>query len=163
LKRPQRQAVHRLQGQQHLDDPVAVRLRTPALAGGFKRRCEHRFIHPDAHITALNQARVVLGPVLDSVDPIGLAGLAVVFSHVQDKGRQPISKAALQWRGDLCNNAKRVTRPMLNFKSFRAARNVLAGIELMHMIRKGQLLVEGGIELSFADQFYALAGKIRPV
>ena len=58
---------------------------------------------------------------------------------------------------------KRVTKPMLNFKSFRAAINVLAGIELMHMIRKGQLLPKGGIELSFADQFYVLAGKIRPV
>ena len=58
---------------------------------------------------------------------------------------------------------KRITRPMLNFKSFRAARNVLAGIELMHMIRKGQLLLEGCIELSFADQFYALTGQIRPV
>ena len=58
---------------------------------------------------------------------------------------------------------KRVTKPMLNFKSFRAARNILAGIELMHMIRKGQLLLEGSIELSFAHQFYALAGKIRPV
>ena len=58
---------------------------------------------------------------------------------------------------------KRVTRPMLNFKSFRSAKNVLAGIELMHMIRKGQLLLEGGIEMSFADQFYALAGKIRLV
>ncbi|MDH6186602.1 transposase-like protein [Polaromonas sp. CG_23.6] len=58
---------------------------------------------------------------------------------------------------------KRVTKPMLNFKSFRAARNVLTGIELMHMIRKGQLLLQGLIELSFADQFYALAGKIRPV
>ena len=52
---------------------------------------------------------------------------------------------------------------MLNFKSFRAAKNVLAGIELMHMIRKGQLLLQGCIKLSFADQFYALAGKIRPV
>ena len=52
---------------------------------------------------------------------------------------------------------------MLNFKSFRAARNILAGIELMHMIRKGQLLVQGGNERSFADQFYALAGQIRPV
>ena len=52
---------------------------------------------------------------------------------------------------------------MLNFKSFQAARNVLAGIELMHMIRKGQLLLEGCTELSFAEQFYALAGKIRPV
>ncbi|QJC56587.1 hypothetical protein HC248_01895 [Polaromonas vacuolata] len=58
---------------------------------------------------------------------------------------------------------KRVTRPMLNFKSFRAARNVLAGIELMHMIRKGQLMLQGCSELSFADQFYALAGKIRLV
>nr|WP_255493408.1 IS6 family transposase [Polaromonas sp. H6N] len=58
---------------------------------------------------------------------------------------------------------KRVTRPMLNFKSFRAARNVLAGIELMHMIRKGQLLLEGCSKLSFADQFYGLAGKIRSV
>ena len=58
---------------------------------------------------------------------------------------------------------KRVTRPMLNFKSFRAARNVLAGIELMHMIRKGQLMLQGSSELSFADQFYALAGKVRLV
>jgi putative transposase len=32
---------------------------------------------------------------------------------------------------------KRITRPMLGFNSFRAARAILAGIELMHMIRKG--------------------------
>ena len=37
---------------------------------------------------------------------------------------------------------KRVTRPMLNFKSFRSASSVLAGIELMHMIRKGQFAVD---------------------
>jgi transposase-like protein len=47
---------------------------------------------------------------------------------------------------------------MMGFKSFRAARNVLAGIELMHMVRKGQMIVAEGEELSFADQFYALAG-----
>ena len=58
---------------------------------------------------------------------------------------------------------KRVTRPMLNFKSFRTARSILAGNELMHMIRKGQLMLEGCIKLSFADQFYALARKIRLV
>ena len=58
---------------------------------------------------------------------------------------------------------KGVTKPMLNFKSFRTARSILAGIELVHMIRKGQLMLEGCIKLSFADQFYALAGKIRPV
>jgi transposase-like protein len=52
---------------------------------------------------------------------------------------------------------KRVTKPMLGFKTFRTARAVLAGIELMHMIRKGQLSAEKGNELPFAEQFYALA------
>jgi len=56
---------------------------------------------------------------------------------------------------------KRVIKPMLNFKSFQSAKNVLAGIELMHMIRKGQLMMQGSDEMSFADQFYALAGQIR--
>ena len=58
---------------------------------------------------------------------------------------------------------KQVTKSMLNFKSFRAAKNVLAGIDLMHKIRKGQLMMEGYNARSFADQFYALAGKIRHV
>lgn len=52
---------------------------------------------------------------------------------------------------------KRVTRPMLNFKSFRSARNTLAGIELMHMIRKGQMIIAEENPMSFAEQFYALA------
>ena len=52
---------------------------------------------------------------------------------------------------------KRITKPMIGFKSFRAARNVLAGIELMHMIRKGQMVTSENDERSFADQFYALA------
>ena len=52
---------------------------------------------------------------------------------------------------------KRITKPMMGFKSFRAARHVLAGIELMHMIRKGQMTPPEGSDLSFADQFYALA------
>jgi len=52
---------------------------------------------------------------------------------------------------------KRVTRPMLGFKAFDAAQSTLTGIELMHMLRKGQL--EDGIEQgrSAAEQFYALA------
>ena len=52
---------------------------------------------------------------------------------------------------------KRVTKPMLGFKSFRTASAVLAGIELMHMIHKGQMSTEKGMGLSFAKQFYALA------
>ena len=58
---------------------------------------------------------------------------------------------------------KRVTRPMLNFKSFRAAQCVLVGVELMHMIRKGQFAINGADAMSFADQFYALAGMVRPI
>jgi transposase-like protein len=57
---------------------------------------------------------------------------------------------------------KRVTKPMLGFKSFHAAKCVLAGIELMHMIRKGQLRMKGCAKMSFAEQFYELAGQIRP-
>ena len=57
---------------------------------------------------------------------------------------------------------KRLTRPMLNFQSFRSAQNILGGIELMHMIRKGQGAMEGCEAMSFADQFYALAGQVRP-
>lgn len=57
---------------------------------------------------------------------------------------------------------KRNTRPMLGFKSFRAATCVLAGIELMHMIRKGQTAMPGCESLSFADQFSAPAGQVRP-
>jgi putative transposase len=57
---------------------------------------------------------------------------------------------------------KRVTRPILNFKSFRAVGSVLAGIELTHMIRKGQFEVDGEGAMSFADQFFALAGMARP-
>jgi putative transposase len=53
---------------------------------------------------------------------------------------------------------KRVTGPMLNFKAFRSARKVLAGIELMHRIRKGQMIIAEEHQRSFAEQFYALAG-----
>ena len=37
---------------------------------------------------------------------------------------------------------KRVTRPMLGFKSFNAAQDTLVGLELMHMIKKRQMVVE---------------------
>jgi hypothetical protein len=57
---------------------------------------------------------------------------------------------------------QRVTKPMLCFKSFQAAQVVLAGIELRHMIRKGQLIFEGSKGLSFAENFYALPGQICP-
>lgn len=52
---------------------------------------------------------------------------------------------------------KRVLRPMLGFKSFWAAQSTLAGIEVMHMIRKGQLQRDGRETQTPAEQFYSLA------
>ena len=52
---------------------------------------------------------------------------------------------------------KRITRPMLGFKSFWSARILIAGIETMHMIRKGQMDCPGGQNMSAAQQFYSLA------
>ena len=53
---------------------------------------------------------------------------------------------------------KRITRPMLGFKAFDAAHDTLIGIELMHMIKKWQLVVEEGAEdLTAAELFYSLA------
>ena len=50
---------------------------------------------------------------------------------------------------------KRLTRPMLGFKSFWSAVITLTGIELMHMIRKGQL--KDAAQACPAQQFYSLA------
>ncbi|SIT52099.1 transposase [Paraburkholderia piptadeniae] len=52
---------------------------------------------------------------------------------------------------------KRRTRPMLGFKTFRSARILLAGVETMHMIAKGQMKSARGTHPSAADQFYELA------
>ena len=50
---------------------------------------------------------------------------------------------------------KRIVRPMLGFKSFVCASATLLGIELYHMLRKGQAAMEK--TLSTWQQFYALA------
>ena len=52
---------------------------------------------------------------------------------------------------------KRLTRPMLGFKSFWAACCTIAGMEVMHAIRKGQLTSTGHAPQTPAEQFYALA------
>ena len=53
---------------------------------------------------------------------------------------------------------KRVTRPMLGFKSFDTAQDTLVGIELMHMIKKRQMVVEAGEEgRTAAELFHSLA------
>jgi transposase-like protein len=51
---------------------------------------------------------------------------------------------------------KRIVRPMLGFQSFRSARVTLSGIELRHMLKKGQMIAAYGQNLSAAGQFYSL-------
>jgi transposase-like protein len=52
---------------------------------------------------------------------------------------------------------KRLVRSMLGCKSFWAACGTIAGIEIMHAIRKGQLLTPENGSFTPAEQFYALA------
>ena len=89
------------------------------------------------------------------------------IDQINGRGQTPIIVRQAKYLNNIVEQdhrfVKRITKPMLNFKSFRAAKNVLAGIELMHMIRKGQLLLKSCIKLSFADRFYALAEQIRLV
>jgi putative transposase len=50
---------------------------------------------------------------------------------------------------------KRRIRPMMGFRDFRCARIILSGIEVMHMIRKGQM--KGlAVDRTVASQFYSL-------
>jgi len=47
---------------------------------------------------------------------------------------------------------------MLGFKSFDAAQGTLIGVELMHMIKKKQMMIEAGDEgCTAAELFYSLA------
>jgi hypothetical protein len=47
---------------------------------------------------------------------------------------------------------------MLGFKSFAAAHDTLVGIELMHMIKKKQMVIDAGDEgLTAAKMYYSMA------
>ena len=50
---------------------------------------------------------------------------------------------------------KRVTKVMTGFKSFKAAEATIAGIELHHMLKKGQLVSDKNLPVW--KQFYELA------
>jgi transposase-like protein len=52
---------------------------------------------------------------------------------------------------------KRRIRPMLGFQTVRSARAVLGGIEMIHMMRKGQAKYACRSQVSLAEQFHLLA------
>jgi transposase-like protein len=77
------------------------------------------------------------------------------ISHPEAPSRHELYVNNLVEQGH--HGVKRITRPMLGFKSFDAAQCTLTGVELMHMLRKGQRGAGAEQSLTPAAQFYALA------
>ena len=94
-----------------------------------------------------------------TIDKSG-ANTAAILSMQADSGL-PIEMRQSKYLNNLIEQdhraVKRITRPMLGFKTFRCARILIAGIEVMHMIRKGQLGDIKDQSSSAANQFYSLA------
>ena len=94
-----------------------------------------------------------------TIDKSG-ANTAAIASIQADSGL-PIEMRQLKYLNNLVEQdhraVKRITRPMLGFKTFRCARILIAGIEVMHMIRKGQLGAVKDRSSSAANRFYSLA------
>ena len=99
--------------------------------------------------------------VPDKITIDGSAANEAAITRYNDEHGTAIEIRKLKYLNNIVEQdhraVKRVTRPMLGFKSFDAAKSTLIGVELMHMLRKGQLA--GGVsqDLTVAEQFYALA------
>jgi len=94
-----------------------------------------------------------------TIDKSG-ANTAAIASIQADSGL-PVEMRQSKYLNNLVEQdhraVKRITRPMLGFKTFGCARILIAGIEIMHMIRKGQLGAIKDQASSAANQFYSLA------
>ena len=91
----------------------------------------------------------------------GSAANEAAIKHYNDEHGTAIEIRQIKYLNNIVEQdhrgVKRITRPMLGFKSFAAAQATLVGIELMQMLRKRQRVVEAGAEGLAAEQFYALA------
>ncbi len=98
-------------------------------------------------------------PGLINIDKSG-ANTAAIQDYNNDHGKR-IKIRQCKYLNNIVEqdhrHIKRRTRAMLGFKRVRSAQATLAGIELMHMIKKGQVRATRGVRLSPAEQFYALA------
>ena len=98
-------------------------------------------------------------PETATIDKSG-ANLAAL--HAVNAGRDtPIKIRQVKYLNNVVEQdhraIKRVIRPMLGFKSFRCARIILSGIEIMHMIKKRQMKRANKTPLSVVRQFYSFA------
>ena len=90
------------------------------------------------------------------------ANTAAVRGIIADSGA-PIELRQSKYLNNLVEQdhraVKRRVRPMMGFKEFHSAARLIAGIETMHMIKKGQLRCSTGLVVSDADRFYSLATR----
>ena len=136
----------------------------PGSNGWHKRECQHTHcarasvaMHNHA-ISALVLGRITGG--IGSGQRRADVGEATVVSIQADSGLR-IEMRQSKYLNNLVEQdhraVKRITRPMLGFKTFRCARILITGIEVMHMISKGQLIGIKDQASSAANQFYSRA------
>jgi hypothetical protein len=81
------------------------------------------------------------------------------------KRRKPIVVRQIKYLNNIVEQdhraIKRRTRPMLGYKDFRCTRILLSDIELMHMIKKGQMK-DSRKGTTAAEQSYSLAASTVP-
>jgi len=98
-------------------------------------------------------------PSLINIDKSG-ANTAAIKQYNQDNNKR-IKIRQCKYLNNIVEQdhrkVKRITGPMMGFKNFDAAQKTLAGIELMAMIKKGQMKTTKGDDRSPAELFYALA------
>ena len=90
--------------------------------------------------------------------------LCETADRLRDSSRRKLKPIRIRQSADLNNRIeqdpraiKRRVRPMLGFKSAGRARIILGGIEMVHMMRKGQAKYASNSKLSLAEQFELLA------
>lgn len=95
-------------------------------------------------------------PELINIDKSGANKLAIELVNELEK---PIEIRQNKYMNNLVEQDHRQTKKQfyatLGFKNFHSAQKTLAGFELMHMIKKGQMHTE--TDMSSAEQFYSLA------
>jgi len=98
-------------------------------------------------------------PSLINIDKSGANTAGIKSYNIENHGRIEIRQC--KYLNNIVEQdhrfIKRKTKRVLGFKNFYAAQNTLAGIELVRMLKKGQLRKTCGNVLSPAEQFYALA------
>jgi putative transposase len=97
-------------------------------------------------------------PGLINIDKIG-ANKAGINIFNQDNNRR-VKIRQCKYLNDIIEQdhrrVKRISRSVLGFKSFHSAQSILAGIELVAMLKKGQMKKNMIGALTPAEQFYAL-------